>query len=236
MKNKSVFPFMLVVGGLIAAGLMFLFRSVPTLPVAASAQAEFVDSAWNGLLIVETVIYALVMSFLLYCLFAFRARDRAEQGEKFDRSRGRFVEVSWLLASVALTLALAALGAHELRALISDQSADIDIEVHAQQFNWEFYYPATKQYGAKLYMEKGKRHRLILTSKDVVHSFWVPEFRIKQDAVPGKAIALILTPTKTGSYAVLCNQLCGWGHTDMQGSVEVLEHDEFVKNTSGSDF
>lgn len=236
MKNKSVFPFVLVVGGLITAGMLAIFHRFPTLPDAASAQAEFVDSAWNGLLVVETAIYALVMSFLLYCLFAFRAGDRAEQGAKFDHSRGRFVEVGWILTSVALTLALAALGAHELRALIGDQSADIDVEVHAQQFNWEFYYPATKQYGAKLYMEKGKRHRLILTSKDVVHSFWVPEFRIKQDAVPGKAIALILTPTKTGKYAVLCNQLCGWGHTDMQGAVEVLEHEDFEKNTKGSDF
>lgn len=236
MKNRSVFPFMLVVGGLILWGLYALFTRYPTLPVAASVQAESVDGAWNALLVVETLIYALVMSFLLYCLVSFRAKDRKEQGEKFDHSRGRFVELSWILVSIGLTLALAALGAHELRALISDQSADIDVEVHAQQFNWEFYYPATKQYGAKLYMEVGKRHRIILTSKDVVHSFWVPEFRLKQDAVPGKVIPLILTPTKTGTYTLMCNQLCGWGHTDMQGSVEVVSHEDFEKSVTASDF
>ena len=236
MKNKSVFPFVAVVGGGIAVALTWIFHHFPTMPLQASVQAEHVDSAWNGLLIVETTIYALVMSFLLYCLFAFRATNRAEQGEKFDRSRGRVVEVAWLLVSVALTLSLAALGAHELRALISDPTADIDVEVHAQQFNWEFYYPATKQYGTKLFMEIGKRHRIILTSKDVVHSFWVPEFRIKQDAVPGKVISMIITPTKTGTYTVMCNQLCGWGHTDMQGSVEVLDHEGFEANTKASDF
>ena len=236
MRNKSVLPFMAVVGGAIMWGLMWAFRHFPTMPVQASVQAEHVDAAWNALLYVETAVYGLVISFLLYCLFVFRAKDRSEQGEKFDRSRGRAVEVAWLMISIALTLSLAALGAHELRALISDPSADVDVEVHAQQFNWEFYYPATKQYGTKLYLELGKRHRIILTSKDVVHSFWVPEFRIKQDAVPGKVISLIVTPTRLGSYTLMCNQLCGWGHTDMQGSVEVVDHEGFEANTKAQDF
>ena len=236
MRNKSVIAFVAAVGGAITCGLLWIFRHFPTMPPQASVQAEHVDSAWNGLLYVETTVYGLVMSFLLYCLLAFRASRRREQGEKFDRSPGRLVEVCWIGVSVALTLSLAALGAHELRALIGDQSADIDVEVRAQQFNWEFYYPATKQYGTKLFLEIGKRHRIILTSKDVVHSFWVPEFRIKQDAVPGKVISMIVTPTKIGSYTLLCNQLCGWGHTDMQGSVEVLDHEGFEANSRTSDF
>ena len=91
------------------------------------------------------------------------------------------------------------------------------------------YYPQTKAFGAKLFLEVGKRHRIILTSKDVVHSFWVPEFRVKQDAVPGKVISMILTPTKKGEYLLLCNQLCGYGHTEMQSVVEVLDHEDFEK-------
>lgn len=236
MKNKSVFPFVAVVGGIIAFGLFAAYRVFPTMPAAASAQAESVDGAWYALLAVETGIYALVMAFLLYCLLMFRAAKREEQGEKFDKSRGYIAEVSWIMVSLALTLGLAALGAHELLALTRDPSADIVVEVHARQFNWEFYYPETKQYSAKLYMELGKRHRIVLTSKDVVHSFWVPEFRIKQDAVPGKTTSIVLTPTRVGEYTLLCNQLCGSGHTEMQGIVEVDDHDDFVKNTSGSDF
>mgnify|MGYP001561884063 CR=1 FL=1 len=130
----------------------------------------------------------------------------------------------------ALTLALAALGAHELRAIIGDGQADIDIEVRSSQFSWEFYYPQFKTFGDKLYLEKGKRHRLILTSKDVIHAFWVPEFRIKQDAVPGKAIPLIITPTVTGEYTLQCNQLCGRDHYDMLATVAVVEHEDFEKN------
>lgn len=227
MKNKSVFAFVAVTGGLIAWGLYALFTAYPTMPDAASAQAAFVDGAWNGLLIVEGAVYALVMAFLIYCLVHFRAQDRSEQGDAFDRSKGRLVETLWLLTSVAITLSLAALGAHELRALVNDPSADIDVEVRASQFSWEFYYPQFNMYGEKLFMERGKRHRLILTSKDVVHSFWVPEFRTKQDAVPGKTIPMIITPTKTGQYTILCNQICGWGHTEMLGLVQVVEHEEF---------
>ena len=126
-------------------------------------------------------------------------------------------------------MGLAALGAQELRALINNPEADIDVEVRAEQYSWEFYYPQFKTYGSALYLERGKRHRIILTSKDVVHSFWVPEFRIKQDAVPGKVISMILTPTKNGQYLLLCNQLCGWGHTEMQSVVEVVDHEDFEK-------
>ncbi|PIR18245.1 MAG: hypothetical protein COV48_07755, partial [Elusimicrobia bacterium CG11_big_fil_rev_8_21_14_0_20_64_6] len=140
---------------LISAGLYAVVVRFPTMPMAASEQAAHVDSAWNGLLIVEGAIYAVVMAFLIYCVFAFRAKKREEQGEKFDSSRGRFVEVAWLTGSIGLTLALAALGAHELNAIISNREADINIEVRASQFSWEFYYPQFNTYGAKLYMEKG---------------------------------------------------------------------------------
>ncbi len=230
MKNRYAVVVIAALSALISWGLYAVFTSFPTMPEAASAQAAHVDSAWTGLLVVEGVIYAVVMAFLIYCVVAFRAAKRTEQGEKFDRSRGRFVEVGWIAGSVGLTLALAALGAHELRAIVGDAQADIDIEVRASQFSWEFYYPRYKTYGAKLYMEKGKRHRLILSSSDVIHAFWVPEFRLKQDAVPGKAIPLIITPTKTGEYLLLCNQLCGRDHYDMQAAVEVLEHAEFEEN------
>ena len=95
MKNKSAVAVIAALSALISWGLYFLFTRFPTMPLAASAQAAHVDSAWNGLLIVEGVIYAVVMAYLIYCVFAFRAGKRTEQGEKFDRSRGRFVEVAW---------------------------------------------------------------------------------------------------------------------------------------------
>jgi len=230
VKNKAAVAFVVVVAALIFAGLWALFAAYPMLPAAASKEAEFVDGAFNGLFWIEGAIYALVMAFMLYCLVQFRASSRAEQGAKFDRSRSRLVEVAWIGLSTMLTLGLAALGSHELHAVIGSPEADIDVEVRGQQFSWEFYYPKLQQYGDKLYLEVGKRHRIILTSKDVVHSFWVPEFRLKQDAVPGKVIHLLLTPTKVGDYMLICSELCGFGHTDMTASVAVVDHETFEKN------
>ncbi len=227
MKNKSVFPFVAVAAALIAWAYRAVFTRWPMMPLAASAEAEFVDSAWNGLFAIETVIYGLVAGFVLYCLIAFRAKSRDEQGDASDRSRGRLVEAGWIVASTILTLGLAAFGAKELRAVVGGPHADHDVEVRASQFSWEIYYPKYNQYGSKLYMEEGKRHRIILTSKDVVHSFWVPEFRLKQDAVPGKVIHLMLTPTKKGEYTLLCSELCGADHTTMTSLVEVLDHEAF---------
>ncbi|MBI5630684.1 MAG: cytochrome c oxidase subunit II [Elusimicrobia bacterium] len=236
MKRKSAVPVIAATGALISWGLYALFTRFPMMPEAASAQAAYVDSIWNGLLIVEGAIYALIVAFILYCLWAFRANRREEQGARFESSRGHLVEAAWILVSVALTLGLAALGAKELRALIGNPEADIDIEVRAERFSWEFYYPQYKTYGSALVMERGKRHRIILTSKDVVHSFWVPEFRVKQDAVPGKVIPLILTPTKIGQYTLLCNQLCGIDHTDMISIVQVVDHEGFEKSLEGDSF
>ena len=77
MKNKSVVPFVAVAAALIAGAGYWTFTRFPTMPLAASAQAAHVDSAWNGLLIVETAVYALVMAFILYCLLVFRAAKRS---------------------------------------------------------------------------------------------------------------------------------------------------------------
>lgn len=236
MKKRTAVPVILALAALVAWGLYALFTRFPTMPDAATVEASSVDAAWNALLVVEGAVYALSLGYLIYCFAAFRSRRPDDQGEGSETTRGRSVEVAWIGLSVALTLTLAAIGAHELHALISNPQADIDIEVRASQFSWEFYYPAQKQYGDKLYLEKGKRHRLILTSKDVIHSFWVPEFRVKQDAVPGKAIPLIITPIKTGEYRLLCNQLCGWGHTDMQALVQVQEHEDFEKSLHDAEF
>lgn len=227
MKNRSVIPFVLAAAAAIAWAFHAAFGRWPMLPEAATAEAVFVDSAWNYLFVIETAIYALVAAFILYCVLAFRASSREEQGEASDRSRGRLVEAAWIGASTILTLALAAFGAKELRAVVGGPEADVDVEVRASQFSWEFYYPRYDQYGAKLFLEEGKRHRVILTSKDVVHSFWVPEFRLKQDAVPGKVVHLMLTPTKKGEYTLLCSELCGRDHTTMTGLVEVLDHEGF---------
>lgn len=217
----------------LTAALFKLLSLAPIMPVAAAREAVIVDEAYATMLAVTVPVYALVAAAVLYSLFAFRAKDPSEQGVKFDHSRGRVAESVWLAASLVLTLGLAAYGAREVRHLRGGDAADLDVEVRAEQFSWEFYYPALDQYGSRLTLPKGRRVRLLLRSKDVVHSFWVPEFRVKQDVVPGKIVTMLLTPTRTGDYRLLCAELCGADHTEMTAWVTVVEPEEFDRAMQG---
>nr|MBA3383145.1 c-type cytochrome [Actinomycetota bacterium] len=102
------------------------------------------------------------------------------------------------------------------------------VEVLAQQYAWQFTYP--EQGGIKatnLYLPIDRSTKLILNSRDVIHSFWVPEFGQKQDAVPGIVTTIVITPTKTGEYRLICTELCGLGHSLMRTRAIVLSQADF---------
>lgn len=227
----------LVVIGLLtlvcSVALLKLARHVQFMPVAASDEAVMIDHAFEGMLKVTIPIFSLILATLLYCLYAFRARTPTEEGVTLHGSKGGLVEVLWVSASLILTLGLAAFGAKEFRLIRGSDHADLDIQVNASQFSWEFFYPSYGAYGSRLILPKDRRVRLLLTSKDVVHSFWVPEFRLKQDALPGKVVKLLLTPSKTGTYQLFCAELCGREHTEMTARVEVVEADQLEKAMKG---
>ncbi|MBI4055461.1 MAG: cytochrome c oxidase subunit II [Elusimicrobia bacterium] len=226
-----------ILGGLTFLFSLLLFKiiwGIGMMPLAASYEAAFVDQAFDGMLKVTIPIFSLVLATLLYCLHQFRAQSGSlEEGVRFHGSRGGLVEVLWIATSLVLTLGLAAFGAKELRAIRGGDQADLDVQVNSSQWSWEFFYPSRNEYGSRLILPKGKRVRFLLTSKDVVHSFWVPEFRVKQDALPGKVVKLFLTPTKIGTYQLLCAELCGTEHTAMTAFVEVVEPEDFDRRMKG---
>lgn len=197
------------------------------MPEVASYEANLVDEAFNGMLFITVPIFSFILSTLLCSLLCFRAGASKEEGTKFYRSRGGILESMWILTSFVLTLGLAAFGTKEFFLIRGEQKADYDIQVNSTQWSWDFYYPKFNAYTTGLLLPKDKRVRLLLTSQDVVHSFWVPEFRVKQDALPGKLVKLLFTPTKTGEYLLLCAELCGRDHTIMTAPVYVVESNEF---------
>ncbi len=234
MKGARGFFIIVGLSILFSVGLFFLFARHPMMPLAASQEAHYVDHAFNVVLWLSIPIYSLVMASLLYALFSFRSRGSDQQGEKFDRSRGRWVESVWIAASFVLTLGLAAFGSIELKRLhATQQTADLDINVNASQFSWEFFYPVQQQYSPRLVLPVGKKARLIFKSSDVIHSFWVPQFRLKQDVVPGKVTQMVITPTVKGSYELRCSELCGTDHTIMTAWVDVVDDSEFNDRLKG---
>ena len=226
-KLKSLF---IIVGGasLLSGILAWLFRTHPMMPARASVEAVLVDHAFNAILWLSIPIYSLVIVSLVYALIVFRSTNPGEEGEKFDRSRHHWVESLWIGVSLVITLGLAWFGTVELKQLRSGQgTADLDININASQFSWEFFYPAQNFYGSRLLLPVNKKARLIFKSADVIHSFWVPEFRLKRDVVPGRISEMVITPTVKGSYQLRCSELCGSEHTDMVAWVDVLDEDEF---------
>jgi cytochrome c oxidase subunit 2 len=100
------------------------------------------------------------------------------------------------------------------------------VKVTAQQFAWTFTYPNGKSYGY-LTLPENRHTRLEITSNDVIHSFWVPELSQKQDAVPGQVNPLVVTPTRAGTFPVICTELCGLGHALMRSHVDILTAAKF---------
>lgn len=217
----------------LCVALVQFFKHFPIMPFAASQEAVAIDRAFQNCLLLTLVLFSLVMAAVAYMLFTFREHPIDEEAPRIHHSRSWWFESLWIGTSVLLTLGLAVYGWHELRTIYGSPHADLDVEVRAEQFSWEFYYPKFDQLGSRLYLPVGKRVRIQLSAKDVVHSFWVPEFRMKQDAVPGKVTTLMFTPTQEGSYLLLCNQLCGRDHTIMTSYVDVINAEEFEKKFTG---
>ncbi len=227
MKRVISFVSLPVFAAAIFAVVSKVFVIFPMMPVQASLEAEVIDRAFQGCLTLTIAIFSLVMAAMGFILWQFRAQSPADQGPRVEHSQRWWLESLWIGGSLVLTIGLAAFGWIELKHVYGSPEADLDIQVRAEQFSWEFFYPKFNLTASRLYLPLGKRVRIALTSKDVLHSFWVPEFRMKQDAVPGKITTLLMTPTRAGTYFLLCNQLCGRDHTDMTALVEVVDENAF---------
>ncbi len=219
-----------VLGGAIAWGLYVLIGATHMMPAAAALEAEYVDHAWDAMMKLTLPIFGLCLATIIVALLRFRVPDAdTREAAPVHASRGGLVEAAWILASLGLTLGLAAYGTREFRLIRGDDHADLDVQVTAVQWSWDFTYPATNTVGQGLLLPRGKRVRLIMQARDVVHSFWVPEFRLKQDIVPGRISKLLFTPTVVGEYMLRCSELCGRDHTVMTAKVRVLEPEDFEK-------
>lgn len=230
MKRLRALVIVIGSAALFTLGLGWLFNAYPMMPLAASREAVRVDRAFNGLLWLSIPLYALVMSSLIYALFAFKAKGEGDRGENYEHSKGRWVESLWLVVSLFLTLGLAGFGSYELKHILGDQkNADMEIQVNASQFSWEFFYPDHQAYKPQLYLPVDKKVRLVLKSADVLHSFWVPEFRLKQDVLPNRITQVVITPTVKGDYQLRCSELCGLDHTVMTAQVHVVDEETYAQ-------
>jgi cytochrome c oxidase subunit 2 len=200
--------------------------SLNLLPLKASAQAETIDWLFNVELIAIAFLFSLIVVPLIYSLVVFR-RKPGEEGEGEHIEGSTKIEILWTVIPLIIVLGLAYMGAWSLGdALRVDPEAYV-IEVTAFQWGWKFYYPEFGLTTSELYLPLDKQTVLEMESRDVIHSFWVPEFRLKQDIVPGQVTEYRITPIELGNYTVRCAELCGTSHSYMNAPVIVVTENEF---------
>jgi len=131
------------------------------------------------------------------------------------------LEIVWTAIPAVLVTAISIVSAIVLAQNSKAGSDPLVVKVTAVQFAWKFTYPNGRSYGF-LTLPKGRHVKLDITANDVIHSFWSPELFQKQDAVPGEHNMLVITPTRTGTFPVICTELCGLGHSLMRSHVTIL--------------
>jgi cytochrome c oxidase subunit 2 len=210
----------LIYVGLDSAGLM---------PVEASSQATDIDWMWNLELIAMSFLFALIGVPMVYSLVVFRRRKGDTTDAEHMEGNTR-LEIAWTIVPLFGVMAFAYLGAVNLAETRRVDPDAMIVKVKGIQWSWSFEYPAVNGVSVvsdELHIPKGKQVLLRMTSQDVIHSFWVPEFRVKQDLVPGRITELRITPIREGNYKVRCAELCGTSHAYMEKPVVVSSQADF---------
>jgi cytochrome c oxidase subunit 2 len=196
-------------------------------PVNAAKSTKKIDTLYDVLLIVSVPIFVLVMTVAIYSVIRFRARP-GDMGDGAPIHGNTRLEVIWVAVPTLIVSALAAYAWIVLDDVEAKQPNELHVRVIGQQFAWHFQYP---QYGkfttTTLYLPKDRPVKFDVVTRDVLHDFWVPSFRLKTDAVPGITTHIRLTPSRLGRYDIVCAELCGFGHATMRNYATVVETPSF---------
>lgn len=209
---------------------------IPWLPDPASEQMKRIEDVYWFATIICIGIFALVISVLIYSVITFRAApDDESDGPSIHGNTG--LEIVWTIVPAILVIAIGVVSA-----VVLSQNGDagknpMTIRVFAQQFSWRFEYPGSNNLKSyELVMPVNRNITFEMQSADVIHSFWIPAMGQKQDLVPGIDTSIVITPTKTGRFPLVCTELCGLGHATMRSPVNVVsqaDFDAWVKEQQG---
>lgn len=177
--------------------------------------------------IVSVVIFAIVMAAILYSVVKFRRQPDDDTDGPAIHGHTK-LEIVWTVIPTIIVLLLSIASAVVLHQNSNAGKNPLKVDVLSQQFAWSFTYPNGVQ-SSMLRLPLNRHTELHLTSIDVLHSFWVPDFAQKQDMVPGQTFRLVITPDRLGTFPVICTELCGLGHSIMRSSAIVMPAADFDK-------
>ncbi len=204
----------------------------------ASTAAPKIDHLLNVMIVLSAFVFSLVMVMLFYALWKFKAKPGDESDGEPIHGNTR-LEVAWTLIPTIIVLFAGGYSwkvLDEIEEPVGDNK-ELTVSVFSQQYAWSFAYPG-KDYAwteGELHVPVDRQIHFKMHALDVIHSFWVPEWRIKKDNVPGITTTAIVTPDKVGTYQLVCTELCGFGHASMRAKVVVEPAADFERWVEGLD-
>jgi cytochrome c oxidase subunit 2 len=202
-----------------------MWKTSPLFPEAASTSAPGVDALYFFLVAVSAVMTVLIYAAIFW--FAIKYRRRAGQGMPAPFHGLLSLEIVWSVIPLLFCFAFFGWGAVQFFKDRRPPESAIDIYVTGKQWMWKVQHPEGVREINELHVPSGRPVRLIMATEDVIHSFYIPAFRQKQDVVPGKINTMWFTATKPGKYHLFCAEYCGNQHSGMIGSVYVMDPVEY---------
>ena len=200
-------------------------------PEVASNLASKVDAVIWFITVISLIFFILISIFLIY--FAIKYRRKQENEETPYITGNHLLETVWTIIPSILLIVIFVYGFVVYKEMRTPPKDALEINVMGKQWLWQFKYNNGKTTLNELYVPEGRPVKLVMISDDVLHSLFVPAFRVKQDLVGGMYTYLWFTPTKTGTYDLFCTEYCGTGHSAMLGKVIVMNPEEYEKWEKG---
>jgi cytochrome c oxidase subunit 2 len=228
-ESRTQLREMLIVGAIASALGIALALLIDWFPVPASEQAGPIDTLWDVLLIVSVPIFVLMQVIVLYCAWKFRMRPGEELQDGPPIHGNTKLEVVWTAIPAIILVALCTYAFVVLQDIEKAEANSMRVRVVGEQFTWTFHYRQDGEEIAspQLVLPVNQPVEFTVQSKDVIHDFFVPAFRMKIDAVPGIDTRLRVTPNRLGEFPVVCAELCGLGHSTMRQTAIVVPPDQF---------
>jgi cytochrome c oxidase subunit 2 len=202
------------------------------MPPGASNHADGVDNLYLFLWAVSAFFTVLIAALIIYFAIKYRRRREDEVGRKVHTNY--LLEVVWTVVPLIIVTIMFVWAARVLYAQSRPPPDAMDIYVIGKQWMWKIQHENGKRELNELHVPLGRAVRLTMASQDVIHSFFIPAFRIKQDVIPGRYVTEWFRATKIGTYHLFCAEYCGNQHSGMIGSVTVMEPSDYEAWLAGT--
>jgi len=209
-----------------------VFEGIPLWPERASTQAGHVDAIFAFALGVSIVFSLLIAVAIVYFAVRYKRRSHDEVGT--PQPSPAWLEITWSVVPLAIMLFMFAWGA---KVFFQGYSVPEEAETYyvvGKRWMWKFQHPEGNREINDFHVPVGQKIEIVLTSEDVIHSFFVPAFRIKRDAVPGRYTRTWFEATKTGTFDIFCAEYCGAEHSLMRGKMVVMEAHDYEQWLEGN--